>query len=341
MGFFDFFSRKHVHEFVAVEGKCEEECKKCHLRITGNHNWNGCVCTRCGETKHIWKNGKCSKCNIEKEINNPKKTPEKIQTSTISANRSNLSEKNVFNYGTYPLSIGDIVSLFNGKNISDDRRSLIIKGGECRAYFGKFIMVQKSSFGYPIYYVHLATDTIEQAKSIRDKILPNKSIIPSLVYFEIWTVKGDIIGRDKDKDYEDLNFSSDIPILENPNINSANESNTIEPLFACMKLSELSEIMGTFYYFQEKEEAIEAMSFLKETILTENINRNTIYIELFENTGKDQGFQSKYILIIAQAGPYFKIPEIPKYDYIRDSFSSKRIDSFRLVNKLLDSFLIS
>ena len=66
MGFFEFFSRKHEHEFVAVEGKCEEECKKCHLRITGNHKWDGCICTRCGETRHMWVNEKCSKCGLQR-----------------------------------------------------------------------------------------------------------------------------------------------------------------------------------------------------------------------------------------------------------------------------------
>lgn len=52
---------------------------------------------------------------------------------------------------------------------------------------------------------YIGADTIDEAKKIRELYFPPRHAIPRLTYFEVWTTNGDIIARDCETDYEDLN----------------------------------------------------------------------------------------------------------------------------------------
>lgn len=60
--------RKHDWQYIQ-DGKCTQKCSLCgesrEAHLAETHDWNGCVCNRCGTKRdkdHLWDGCKCKRC---------------------------------------------------------------------------------------------------------------------------------------------------------------------------------------------------------------------------------------------------------------------------------------
>lgn len=72
--------------------------------------------------------------------------------------------------------------------------------GVIKIFYNKFTCIKEGNKKY--YYI--AVNNIEEGKQIRNKYFPEINTIPEFTYYEAWTRKDDIIGRDSIEDYNDL-----------------------------------------------------------------------------------------------------------------------------------------
>jgi hypothetical protein len=89
-----------------------------------------------------------------------------------------------------------------GKKVSNDTKSMLIRDDVVTAYYGKYIVVYSTDRNN--FYITIVANDVASAFRVRDTYFPKKEDIPYGVSFEIWTENGDIIGRDRLGDYEDL-----------------------------------------------------------------------------------------------------------------------------------------
>ena len=77
------------------------------------------------------------------------------------------------------------------------------KSGRHLVYNNKFTQITN---GHLVrYYMGLSFPSdLSVAREIRDKYFPKQSEIPRFTYFQIWTLRDDIIARDSKGDYEDV-----------------------------------------------------------------------------------------------------------------------------------------
>jgi hypothetical protein len=94
------------------------------------------------------------------------------------------------------------IKSYIGKKMSNDTRSIQIREGVVKAYYGKYIVVYSPDMRN--FYINIIVEDVNSAYQFRNAHFPRKEDIPYGVSFEIWTAHESIIGRDRLGDYQDL-----------------------------------------------------------------------------------------------------------------------------------------